>query len=154
MLLREAIETAPLDRERNILPRFVIDSEHRDMLEERGMLVLRRAGVPNFFGQLADIILKKGADTVEINLDGRLMSDGTVKLMVRWDPEEQDSFGKTYKAVMAYARPLTRDVIIRGQEAELISPQVWRKNKQAVAVAIADAYRAPALVFWPPAEIG
>lgn len=158
MNLRRAIEGEPQpDRQKTLMPDyFCMDEKHENMLKAKGKNVLIKSGAARLLTQLAELVAEQGIESV-VDAEERLMADGTVERMLGWEPGQWDGVcnnRNAYKGVTIRARSLTGDVFVQGRETEIISRSTWRTDREAMVRAIADAYRNPALISWPPVQIG
>lgn len=158
MSIKEALERGPMDRERYVLSFNQVREGYEKEVLEKGRELLKGAGIPTLLHELAEII-KQGFSDIRVE-EEILNRDGTVLTRLEWNfrnlPEELPfrSGDYEYNAIHVYARPLTKDFLIEGQESEQIIEQQWRfGDPKDVEDAIVRAYLQPMRMTGPPGLI-
>lgn len=145
--MRGVLERGLTDRVKKILSLHAEEPEPTSYLAEaleHGQRLLEETGANALLKELEGLIRPEFADVgVKRPL---LEGDGAVSVQIEWQREEFPSHPADYicNAIRVVARPLTRELVICGQDNELLPDrELVLYGREFVALALADAYRRP-----------
>ena len=140
--MREALDRGDVYRRRNIMSfSRTRGNPDRRLAIRIGTSIFREARIPGAMTQLRDIA--EGEHSEVALSDKPFINEytGAVALALQWIPKDAER--NTFNLLIVQAWPLSRILGFSGKVTEVMSRSKYRSRPQAVADALARAYREP-----------